>query len=482
MADIRSDQIRNARPAARSWSLHAFLIRLYRLLFFGIRSEKQLKDFVRGTIALFWQRQFMYISAGLLAGYYYDPFVALTCVALCQLTELVDVFISIRLLRWNRIPRRKMQEFHFLLLFSSTLSAIAVAYFSASIARMEGASIHFAPMFFLFAAGLFAAVNNHQLPLVLYVRLVIYGAVFLSIPIRDLLEVRPSFDHELWMQFLTIVFVLYFVVDCSRIFLKMYQKNLEQLEDLRSERDRAQAAYEVKSQFVSTVSHELRTPLTSILGTLDMLKSGAFDEEAERRTKLVKLAHRNSKRLSSLINDILDVQKLESGQMGFNFQPIRYSDCLADAVNSVSGMADKRNIRIKLGKLDHAITVRADQNRIVQVVTNVLSNAVKFSDDADKVDVELITVGSTARLIVRDYGIGIPENAQDTVFGRFLQVDGSDNRQFEGSGLGMSISHDIMQAHKGKVHYSSEYGIGTSFYIELPLHQSSEEDGAGGGT
>ena len=480
MADIGSDRIR----ATLGWSTgllpHKMLVRLYRLLFFGVRSEKQLKDFVQGTIALFWQRQFMYISAGLLAGYYYEPRTALTSVALCEITELVDVFISRRLLQRDRISRRKMQEFYFLLLASSILSAMAVAYFAASIARMEGASIHFAPMFFLFAAGLFAAVNNHQLPLVLYVRLVIYGAVFLSIPIRDLLEVRPSFDSELWMQFLTIIFVLYFVVDCSRIFLKLYQKNLDQLDDLRSERDRAQAAYEVKSQFVSTVSHELRTPLTSVLGTLEMLQSGAFDRDEERRKKLVTLAHKNGKRLSSLINDILDVQKLESGQMRFDLQPTRYADCLTDAVDAVSGMADTRNVKINLGQLDHTLTVNADHNRIVQVITNVLSNAVKFSNGAGQVDVDLSTVGTTARLIIRDYGIGIPENAQNTVFGRFLQVDSSDHRQFEGTGLGMSISHDIMQAHGGKMHYESEIGKGTSFFIELPMFEETNPDGYDG--
>lgn len=473
MADIESNHLRPSE--SRSYTVGflsaviAFFSTLRRTLLYGVRTEKQLKDFVRGTIALFWQRQFMYISAGLLAGYYYDPTTAILCVLLCEASEVIDVVLSIRVMRWNGKSRRKLQELHLLLLLSSIISAISVAYFAWSIAKMEGAAIHFAPMFFLFAAGLFAAVNNHQLPMVLYARLIIYGGVFLYIPIRDLREVRPSFDSELWMQFLTITFVLYFVVDVSRIFLKLYQQNLDQLDDLRAERDRAQSAYEVKSQFVSTVSHELRTPLTSILGTLDMLQTGVFEDQPERRQKFVKLAHSNSKRLSSLINDILDVQKLESGQVSFDFKPCKLSDCLEDAVNSVSGMADSKSVTLNIGTIAGDLTVNADHSRIVQVITNVLSNAIKFSDGAKQVDVQLASKANHACLEIRDYGIGIPENAQNTVFGRFHQVDSTDHRRFEGSGLGMNISRDIVTAHEGLLHYDSKIGEGTTFYVELPL-------------
>lgn len=468
MADIPSDNI--GPPFKRSIRLGANpLTGLARRFRASLRSEKQLRDFVQGTMSLFWQRQSMYISAGLLAGYYYDLHMAILCVMLCQVTEMVDVFISVRLLRWKKIPRSKLQEYHLLLLVSSMASACAVAYFAFCIARMEGATIHFAPMFFLFAAGLFAAVNNHQLPFVLYARILIYGFVFLSIPILDLVATQAPFHSELWMQFLTILFVLYFVVDCSRIFLQMYQRNLDQLEDLRAERDRAHIALEVKSQFVSTVSHELRTPLTSIQGTLDMLQSGVFDAHVERRTKMVQLAHKNSKRLTNLINDILDVQKLESGQMGFDMQQLRYVDCLKDAIIAVSGMADSKGVDLVAGKLDADLMIEADQTRIVQVITNVLSNAVKFSDGADRVEISLTEFEGHARLSIRDFGIGIPENAQDTVFGRFNQIDNSDHRKFEGTGLGMNISHDIVKAHDGRLHYDSVIGQGTLFHVDLPL-------------
>lgn len=475
MANTEADNLPSTSRGLISPGLKGQLQGLYRMFFFGVRSEKQLRDYVHGTIGLFWQRQFMYLSAGLLAGYYYEPKMALLCVMICEASEMVDVFISIRLLREHRMSRGRMQRYHMLLLLSSIMSACAVAFFSAAIARMEGASIHFAPMFFLFAAGLFAAVNNHQLPLVLYARLVLYGAVFLAIPIRDLLEVRPSLESELWMQFLTLVFVLYFVVDVSRYFLKLYQRNLDQLDDLRSERDRARAALEVKSQFVSTVSHELRTPLTSILGTFDMLQSGLFDEQKGRREKLLKLAHSNSKRLSSLINDILDVQKLESGQMTFDFRAIKLANCVSDSLNSVSGMADNRNVEILIRDMDPSVYVHADHNRIVQVITNVLSNAVKFSDGADHIDIHMTVKKNCARIHIQDYGIGIPDDSHHSVFGRFNQIDSSDHRRFKGTGLGMSISHDIMEAHGGKLHYDSEIGKGTTFYIDVPLAGDSEE-------
>lgn len=468
MTDVPSPNI--GPPFKRTQiRLHNPFRRLLRAFKASLRTEKQLRDFVQGTMSLFWQRQSMYVSAGLLAGYYYDVRMAILCVMLCQVTEMVDVFISVRLLRWDRIPKRKLQDYHLLLLVSSVASAFAVAFFAFSIARMEGPTIHFAPMFFLFAAGLFAAVNNHQLPFVLYARILIYGFVFLSIPILDLVATQAPFHSELWMQFLTILFVLYFVIDCSRIFLQMYQRNLDQLEDLRAERDRAHAALEVKSQFVSTVSHELRTPLTSIQGTLDMLQSGVFDDQAERRTKLVKLAHKNSKRLTDLINDILDVQKLESGQMGFDMKPLRYLDCLKDSIIAVSGMADSKQVDLVAGTLDADLYIEGDHSRLVQVITNVLSNAVKFSDGAERVEISLMTHGDQARLSIRDFGIGIPDNAHATVFGRFNQIDSSDHRRFEGTGLGMNISHDIIKAHDGQLHYESVLGEGTDFYIDIPL-------------
>ncbi len=131
------------------------------------RRVTEIKDFAAGSVALFFQRQAMYFGAGLLAGFYYDVKQAAICFALCQCTEVLDLAVALRVLRWSGVGRRKVAVFRALMYTTSLFSSLAVAYFSYSLARMEGATVHFAPLFFLFAAGLFAAVNNRQFPQVL---------------------------------------------------------------------------------------------------------------------------------------------------------------------------------------------------------------------------------------------------------------------------------------------------------------------------
>ncbi len=435
-----------------------------------VRFEKQLKDFVGGVFELFWQRQSMFFGAVLLAAYFYSWRIAVICFVLCQFSELLDYIISKRVLKWNGKDGHKALRFHYLLLLSSTLSATFVALFAFLTARFEGPTTHLTPLFFLFGAGLFAAVNNHQLPKVLLVRLVIYGGVFLYIPLIDLWTVKPPMDSVLWLQLATSVFVLYFVVDCSIIFLRLYRKGLDQIDELRLERDRAQAAYEVKSQFVAVVSHELRTPLTSIMGGLELLKSGALDDTPERAAHVLDIAHKNSERLSLLINDLLDLQKLESGQMSYKFSAVNIAELIRDAVDSISSFAETVNVSISSEPIDGNVFVRGDHDRLLQVLTNLLSNAVKFSNVGGDVEIKVEPLGSMARIAVTDHGVGIPENSREKVFGKFSQVDSSDHRSFNGTGLGLNITEQIMDAHNGIVDYNSTLGQGATFFVELPLN------------
>ncbi|PWE31424.1 sensor histidine kinase [Maritimibacter sp. 55A14] len=433
------------------------------------RLERQLKDFVQGSRSLFWTRQGMYIGAGLLTAFYYDPFLAIFCVALCQLTEFLDNLVSAHVISWHGGSYRQARKFQSHLTMTSTLSAIAVALFAILVSHLEGPGSHFTPLFFLFAAGLFAAMNNHQLPKVLLARLVVYGFVFLYIPVRDLLVVRPPLDSELWLQFATVLFVLSFIVYCSMIFLKLYREGLDNLDEIRLERDRARAAYEVKSQFVSVVSHELRTPLHSILGSLSMLSNGTFDNAPDRAAKVMTIAYKNSKRLSNLINDLLDLQKIESGQMEYDFSPTRLDAVLVEAVESLGGFAAQSGIKLKVRELGDDLVALIDQDRIQQVLTNLLSNAVKFSKPDGKVEVSMARGAGKAHIRVRDYGIGIPDGFREKVFEKFAQIDSSDDRSYEGSGLGLSIAEQIVAAHGGTLDYESELGKGTTFTLSLPL-------------
>ncbi len=431
------------------------------------RLAKQINDFVTGSRALFWQRQGMYLGASLLTLFYYDETLAWVFLCLLQITELLDMGVSSVAVRVSGGNRKKARLMQTALLVTSTLSALTVGAFTLAIVALEEPGQHFTPLFFLFAAGLFAAVNNHQLPRVLLVRLLVYGAVFLYVPINDLLTQRPALESVLWMHFATILFVLFFVIECAWIFLKLYRKSLDNIQELRLERDRAHEALEVKSQFVATVSHELRTPLTSILGSLGVVNSGLLKDQPEKLDEALELAYKNSQRLSDLINDLLDVQKIEAGKMSYTFETVEIGQFLAEAVQMMRASAEQSGIAIRLDRAAPDLCVRADRIRLNQVLANLLSNAVKFSNRGSTVTASVTATDVKIQVSVTDTGIGIPPGSRELVFGQFRQVDASDKRSYQGTGLGLNISEKIMRAHGGTIYYASQVGKGTRFTMEL---------------
>lgn len=446
--------------------------------------KNQLKDFVRGGLTLVWQRQIMFLGAALLTGYFINLKIAALCYVFALATEVLDIQISRRVLRWNGTDKKTANLFLYLLLLSSSLSAVAVSIFVLLVAHLEGNTLHFTPLFFLFAAALFAAVNNHQLLKVLIARLVIYGITFIYIPAQDLwnlyhtpnradLTIPAPMETSLWLQFCTVLFVLYFIVDCSLIFLRLYQKGQNQKAAIELERDRAKQAYELQSQFVSVVSHELRTPLTSIKGGLSLIESGVLGEVPPKIKSITTIASKNSIRLGALINDLLDVQKFEFGKMDMKLDKIDLTTLVAESVEANESFNNVMNVSFKLYGIDTPVYVQADYNRLMQVMANILSNAVKFSNQDGTIEVSLVQIDDTARISVRDYGEGIPEGSDDKVFGQFSQVDSSKERKIGGTGLGMYITKKIMDGHNGSIDYTSELGKGTTFYVDIPLSQVS---------
>ncbi|MCP4817973.1 MAG: HAMP domain-containing histidine kinase [Shimia sp.] len=432
------------------------------------RLKKQMHDFSRGGLALFWQRQGIYAGAAILCGFYYSIPIAVFCYLLCQATDLFDSFISLRVInRKDHSFRHSIALLKWLFL-SNTLSSLAVATFTYLIAKLEGPTEHFSSLFFLFAAGLFAAVNNHQLPQVLAVRLIIYGALFIFIPGADIWEQNTSYQSTAWLHFATSLFVLYFVLECSVIFLRLYQKGLDQLDELRAERDRAREAYEVKSQFVSVVSHELRTPLTSINGSLTLLRDTDLSQNPTSANRMLEIAHKNSQRLSKLINDLLDVQKMEAHKMTYAFSKIDLGEVIEDAAQSVSPYANQFETTIRVDRPNHPLTIRADHERMMQVLDNLLSNAAKFSHPGSFIELTAKLDGENPMLEVRDFGVGIPDDKRHLVFEKFSQVDNSDRREVDGTGLGLSIVRQIVGDHDAEIDFESAPGKGTRFFITFP--------------
>ena len=233
------------------------------------------------------------------------------------------------------------------------------------------------------------------------------------------------------------------------------------------------AVERMKSEFISTVSHELRTPLTGIYGSLSLLVSGMAGELPADVKPLVEMSHSSTERLIRLINDVLDVEKIESRSMQYHFrvQPLR--PLVAQAVAATQAFADQYGVRLLLE--DDAIgatpaEVRADADRMLQVVVNLLSNAAKFSPAGGAtVRVRMTAHAGGVRLSVQDHGIGIPDSFRHQVFARFAQADASDRRQKGGTGLGLSICKSIVEAHGGQIGFVSAPGEGTTFHVDLPI-------------
>lgn len=433
------------------------------------RLEKQIRDYSGGGLALFWKRQGIYAGAAFLTSCYYSWQISLMCYLFIQAAETFENMLALRIRAWKGGSLREARHYRNMLLVSSIFSSVTICVFISLVARMEGVGNHFMPLFFLFSAGLFAAINNHQIPQILFLRLGMYVVIFLYIPIKDLWVVWPPLSSVLWLQLFTCLFVLFFVVECAIIYLGLYRSGLDQLDELRRERDRVQAAYEVKSQFVSVVSHELRTPLTSINGALGLLRTGAYANDPEKARSILDVAHKNSMRLSALINDLLDLQKLEAGQMSYAFEQVDLGDLVEDSLESIAGFAQTYGVTMRFTAPATPALISADRARVQQVMDNLLSNAVKFSHRGGHVDVTLEIMGNGVAAHVRDYGTGIPEGSREKVFGKFTQVDSSDRRAHGGTGLGLAIAQEIMQAHGGSIDYESALGQGTTFTIQFPL-------------
>jgi PAS domain S-box-containing protein len=269
---------------------------------------------------------------------------------------------------------------------------------------------------------------------------------------RELFGLRrdgTEFPVEVWLNPIQAhdgLFVLSVIVDISE------RKRMDRLKD----------------EFVSTVSHELRTPLTSISGSLGLLLGGVAGTLPDGAVRLLSIAHSNSKRLVRLINDILDIEKIESGQVVFNFRRIDVNALAEQVIEANRAYADGFNVTVRLDAASQPGDVSADPDRLAQVVTNLLSNAIKFSPRGGEVAVATEQRSELIRISVRDRGTGIPLEFKPRVFEKFAQADATDARQKTGTGLGLSIVQQIVGRLGGDVSFDDADGGGTVFCVDLP--------------
>ncbi len=241
--------------------------------------------------------------------------------------------------------------------------------------------------------------------------------------------------------------------------------------ELRLKIKELQSLDNAKDEFISMVSHELRTPLTSICGSLSLLSSNKLGQLDDKQHNMVEIASRNSSRLLCIVNDILDNARLEAGKLDIILKPHRIIAILEKAIELNKPYCDKCNcdIVLKYNKLDSSKMIECDENRLIQVLTNLISNAAKVSRDEDIVEVSLVIDDKNARIEVLDHGAGIPDDQQKFIFQKFKQVETSGNMKMPGTGLGLRISKQIIELHGGTIGFESLPNKYTKFYFTIGL-------------
>ena len=247
------------------------------------------------------------------------------------------------------------------------------------------------------------------------------------------------------------------------------EKQLRQMKS-QAEHDRAVAENlsQMKSNFLSTVSHELRTPLTSISGSLSLVEGGVLGEVPEKIMEMIQLTSRNTDRLLSLVNDILDIEKLESGKMEYYKETIDVCELLERAVNENNGMAIKLGVQFSILDCDDSLNIHADHSRLMQVMSNLMSNAAKFSPQDGIVKLKAEKADDQIRISVTDDGPGISSAFRESIFEKFSQSKTFDNTHPGGTGLGLSICEAIIHQHDGVIDFFCPESGGTEFFFTLP--------------
>lgn len=244
---------------------------------------------------------------------------------------------------------------------------------------------------------------------------------------------------------------------------------------------KAQAALQnlvqLKGEFITTVSHELRTPVTSIAGSLGLLASGAVGELPDKIAPLVSIAARNADRVKRLVNDLLDIDKLDSGQLSFHLADADLCEVVRDVAEQNAPFAQEAGVALTLDIPGRSISVLTDAHRLFQAVTNLVSNAAKFSPRGADVTIRLAIIDDQALIQVMDKGPGVPENFRKRLFDRFAQDEQTRTlTSFPGTGLGLAISKGIVEQLGGSIRLDESYAQGAAFEIRLPLKTGHRTD------
>jgi PAS domain S-box-containing protein len=230
----------------------------------------------------------------------------------------------------------------------------------------------------------------------------------------------------------------------------------------------AEEASRTKSEFLANMSHELRTPLNSVIGFADILAEETFGSLNDRQKRYVTNVSKSGRHLLGLINDILDLSKIEAGKMILNPDKFEIGESLDEIRSIISPLVRKKNIKLLIDMVPEEITINADKGKFKQIIYNLLSNAIKFTDNKGSVTISVSLQGDCVRVAIKDTGIGISEEDQKKLFKAFTQIDSSSTRAYEGTGLGLVLVKNFVELHNGTIWVESEIGSGSSFIFEIP--------------
>ncbi len=257
------------------------------------------------------------------------------------------------------------------------------------------------------------------------------------------------------------------------------------LKDYAAELERANQELrkidEMKSEFVSVASHELRTPLAAIKNSVQLMLQGKTGEINENQAKFLSMADRNINRLTSILNSLLDLSRIESGKIGMKFEELDLRSSIEFILSSLKPQADGKSIRLKMEIPEELPSVYGDREKVEQILTNLLGNALKFTSEGGEISVSAKPFENEGNMdmvaiSVRDSGMGIPEDQLDRIFEKFHQVEDSLRRSITGTGLGLAITKGLVEAHHGKVWVESEVGKGSTFTFTLPMSKGEKRD------
>ena len=259
-------------------------------------------------------------------------------------------------------------------------------------------------------------------------------------------------------------------------------------QELKTTNRKLQKLERLKSEFISIVSHELRTPLTAIKNAMDIILSRKAGDLTENVEKFVMMGKRNAVRLSGIINDLLDISKIEAGKMDFKFELTHIEPVIEYVKNNLTEVAREKDLEIKYIKSEETAEIYADSNRLEQVLTNLVSNAIKFTPNSSSIEISTKIInarelqydhcfeedikklqGNYLQVCVEDHGIGIERKDLNHVFDKFAQIENSLSRKVGGSGLGLPIARQLMESHNGAIWCDSEINKGSRFYFVIPV-------------